>query len=215
MKKALVIRLGTFGDIGSFSFSPPKIISCGQGGALITNDDELANKIKRIKDFGRIKGGHDNHDHFGINLKFTDVQAVIGIEQFKKLPNRIIRIKEIWNLYRSQLKDISDIEWIEQPDDDWIPWFIDVYVDDPQKLQTHLKQHNIGSRTVYPPIHAQPIYASDADDAVDVCESNDLTTPKFPVTTHYTSRGLWLPSSTSLTDQQIIRICACVRSFFE
>jgi perosamine synthetase len=199
-------HLGTFGDIGSFSFSPPKIISTGQGGALITNDDELANNIKRIKDFGRMKGGHDNHDYFGVNLKFTDVQAVIGIEQMKKLPQRVRRIKEIWNLYREKLKDVEQIQWIEEPEDGWIPWFVDIYIDDVKGLQDYLKENNIGSRTVYPPIHSQPIYAENA---------SALNSTSFPVTDKFTSRGLWLPSSTALTNQQIDRICNCIRSFYK
>lgn len=197
-------HLGTFGDIGSFSFSPPKIISTGQGGALVTNDDELANNIRRIKDFGRMKGGHDNHDYFGINLKFTDVQATIGIEQMKKLPGRVKRIKEIWNIYREKLNDIQQIKWISEPEDGWIPWFIDIYIDDPKALQLHMKAHNIGTRTVYPPIHTQPIYKHNV--------KKNIT---FPVTDRFTSRGLWLPSSTTLTNKQINRVCKVVRSFYE
>ncbi len=91
--------LGTLGDIGSFSFSPHKIITTGQGGALVTNDEKLHEKIERLKDFGRLQGGADIHDYFGINSKFTDIQAVIGIEQIKKLKERIKRKKEIYLQY--------------------------------------------------------------------------------------------------------------------
>ena len=66
---------GTVGEIGSFSFSVPKIISTGQGGALVTNDDQLASKIRRVKDFGRSGGGNDIHKTIGWNFKFTDLQA--------------------------------------------------------------------------------------------------------------------------------------------
>ncbi len=72
-------HLGTYGDVGSFSFSAPKIITTGQGGALITDDDDLAAAIRKIKDFGRERGGIDWHDMMGYNFKFTDIQAVIGI----------------------------------------------------------------------------------------------------------------------------------------
>ena len=70
------------------SLSSPKIISTGQGGALLTNDDELAARIRQIKDFGRARGGIDAHDVVGWNFKFTDMQAIVGIEQMKKLPWR-------------------------------------------------------------------------------------------------------------------------------
>jgi perosamine synthetase len=85
---------GTVGLIGSFSFSAPKVISTGQGGALITNDDEIYYKIRKLKDFGRSSGGLDIHDSIGYNFKFTELQAVIGIEQMKKLQWELIEKKK-------------------------------------------------------------------------------------------------------------------------
>lgn len=194
-------HLGTFGDIGSFSFSPPKIISTGQGGALITNNDDLAFKIRKIKDFGREKGGVDFHDEFGVNFKFTDLQSCIGIEQMKKLPWRVNRMKEIWNIYYSRLSNHPKIKLFNKTDPDWIPWFVDIYVENPDELLIYLKTHNIGSRRVYPPIHKQKIYK----------ELNHLS---FPVTEKYTSMGLWLPSSSKLTDEQINCVCDKILDFF-
>ena len=66
-------HMGRAGLIGFFSFSAPKVISTGQGGALITDDDDMAFKLKRIKDFGRSGGGNDVHDTIGWNFKFTDI----------------------------------------------------------------------------------------------------------------------------------------------
>lgn len=84
-------HVGRAGVIGSFSFSAPKIISTGQGGALITDSDEMAFKLRRLKDFGRSGGGNDVHDSIGFNFKFTELQACIGIEQMKKLDGRVSR----------------------------------------------------------------------------------------------------------------------------
>jgi len=82
-------HLGTFAEIGSFSFSFPKIITTGQGGALVTDNEELFRKISMIKDFGRPQSGVDYHEIMGLNSKFTDLQAVIGIEQMKRLDWRV------------------------------------------------------------------------------------------------------------------------------
>jgi len=87
-------HIGTAGLVGSFSFSAPKIISTGQGGAIITNDDKIANKLRKLKDFGRSGGGNDIHDEIGFNFKFTELQACIGIEQMKKLAWRVERKKK-------------------------------------------------------------------------------------------------------------------------
>lgn len=194
-------HLGTFGAIGSISFSAPKIISTGQGGALITNNEELSKKIWKIKNFGRSGGGNDFHDEFGINCKTTDLQSVIGIEQMKKLPWRVNRMKEIWNLYYNRLANHPKITMLEPNDKDWIPWFIDIYVDDRDPLQKYLKSNNIGSRPVYPPINSQAVYK----------EWDDVS---FPVTEKFSSRGLWLPSSSKLKDEEINRICDFVLEFY-
>jgi len=195
-------HLGTFGEIGSFSFSVPKIISMGQGGALVTDSDELAGKLRRLKDFGRTGGGSDIHDEWGWNFKFTDIQAVIGIEQMKKLPARVLRKKEIWQKYHELLKDVSQIEMIVTNTDDTSPWFVEVFVDNPDGLAAHLKSHGIGSRRVYPAIHTQKIY------------QDAWGSQSFPATERIAARGLWLPSSSQLSDEDIERVVKTVKSFY-
>jgi perosamine synthetase len=194
-------HLGTFGHIGSFSFSAPKIISTGQGGALVTNDKMLSDKIWKIKNFGRSQGGGDYHDEFGINSKTTDIQSVIGIEQMKKLPWRANRMREMWNLYYSRLSPHPKITMVEPPEEGWIPWFVDIYVEDRDGLRVHLKDKNIGTRPVYPPVNSQVIYE----------QWNDKS---FPVTEKFSSRGLWLPSSSRLKDEEISRICDFILEFY-
>ncbi len=194
-------NLGMYGDIASFSFSPPKIISTGQGGALITNDDTIALKLKKIKDFGRERGGADYHDVFGLNFKFTDLQACVGIEQMKKLSWRANRMKKIWNIYYSKLSCHSKITMIKMNNDGWCVWFVDVYVDNPDELQNFLEKNNIGSRRVYPACNSQKIYK----------EYNDML---YPITEKWSSRGLWLPSSSKLTDDQINYICDKILEFY-
>ncbi len=192
-------HLGTFGAIGSFSFSSPKIITTGQGGALVTDDDGLALRMRKIKDFGRVRGGVDWHDMMGQNFKFTDLQAVIGIEQMKKLPWRVQRKKEIYRRYEAQLSGVMEIEMLPVSDET-APWFVDIYVPAPDQLMQHLKDCHIGARAVYPPISRQKIYP---------------TTHSFPVSARYCERGVWLPSSSFLADATIDRICEEIRAFFD
>ena len=102
-------HLGTFGQVGSLSFSAPKIITTGQGGALVTDDPQLADRIRKIKDFGRQKSGVDHHETMGFNFKFTDLQAVIGIAQMKKLDWRVARKKEMFALYQNELEGMKEV----------------------------------------------------------------------------------------------------------
>lgn len=198
-------HLGTFGQVGSFSFSTPKIITTGQGGALVTDDEILIDKIKKIKDFGRIKGGVDEHIVLGFNFKFTDMQAVIGIEQMKKLKFRIKRKKEMYGVYKKELADIKGLSFIETNLKDTSPWFIDILVEKRQELIKFLSEKGIGTRPFYPPIHTQAPY-------------NTMLNYKkldFPRSVQISSKGLWLPSSTFLSDSDIIYICRIIKSFYE
>lgn len=190
---------GTSSLAGSFSFSAPKIISTGQGGAIVTNNDEMNYKLRRLKDFGRSGGGNDVHDSIGFNFKFTEMQAVIGIEQIKKLEWRVERKKEIYKLYQNNLKDIPFIKFFEQDLVNTTPWFIDVFAENRDKLQKHLKENNVGTRIMYPPINKQVAYQINGE---------------YPICNKIGSNGLWLPSAAQLSDESINYICNSIKEFY-
>ena len=193
------IHQGRKGIAGSFSFSAPKIISTGQGGALITDDDNIAYRIKRLKDFGRSGGGNDLHNSIGWNFKFTDIQAVIGIEQMKKLQWRVDRKKEILKLYKKLLNGGKQVRFFEQDLENTTPWFIDALIDNRENLQAFLKENDIGTRIMYPPINKQKAYNYPGE---------------FPVSNLVGQKGLWLPSAAQLNDEQINFICRCIQNFY-
>ena len=192
-------HIGRAGLVGSFSFSAPKIISTGQGGALITDDDSVAAKLRRLKDFGRSGVGNDVHDSIGYNFKFTELQACIGIEQMKKLPARVERKKEIWRRYASNLSGVSGIQLFDHDLVRTSPWFIDSTVENREGLIAHMKAAGIGTRVMYPPINKQIAHQVPGEHAV----SNLIG-----------EKGLWLPSAVQLTDADIIRICQAIRVFY-
>lgn len=192
-------HIGRGGCVGSFSFSAPKIISTGQGGALITDDDMLAEKLRRLKDFGRTSGGTDVHDSIGYNFKFTELQACVGLAQIRKLPERVLRKKEIWRRYQSGLSNINGIELFDHDLAQCTPWFIDCKAQYRDKLVAHLKIEGIGTRFMYPPIHSQKAY-----DKIG----------HHPVSEEIGQSGLWLPSMIQLSDAQIDRICDEIRKFY-
>ena len=193
------IHIGTKGIVGSFSFSAPKVISTGQGGALVTNDDEVAKKIRKLKDFGRSGGGNDIHDSIGYNFKFTELQAVIGVEQMKKLQWRVDRKKEIISLYKNELADVKQVKFFEQDLVHTTPWFIDTLVENRAELQAFLKEKGIGSRVMYPSINKQVAYQLSGE---------------YPVSNLVGEKGLWLPSAAQLTDEQIKYICNNISQFY-
>ena len=193
-------HIGTVGLVGSFSFSVPKIITTGQGGALITDDDDVAARLRKLKDFGRSGGGNDIHDTIGYNFKFTDLQAAIGVEQMKKLEHRVELKREIYRQYAEGLKGVDGIRLMPCDLQAGAPWFIDTMATRREELAAHLKAAGIGSRVMYPPINAQRAYARPGS---------------YPVSERVGVEGLWLPSAAQLTAEQIGRICAEVARFYD
>lgn len=193
-------HIGTYGIIGCFSLSTPKIISTGQGGFLLTDNEEIYNKLNIIKNFGRKEGGSEIYETFGLNLKFTDIQSVIGIEQMKKLPYRIKRVREIYDLYYKELNNICHM--IPPMNDEWIPWFIDIFIEDRDDLSNFLRKHNIQSRITYPQIHKTPMYSS--TDNNNVFESSE----------YFSTKGLFLPSHILLTNKDIQYICSIIKLYY-
>ena len=192
-------HIGSAGLVGSFSFSAPKIISTGQGGAIITNNDKIAERLRKLKDFGRSGGGNDIHVEIGFNFKFTELQACIGIEQMKKLTWRVGRKKEILSQYKNELKGVAQIKFFDQDLEYTTPWFIDVIVEDRDALQEYLKENNIGTRLMYPPINQQKAYGIDG---------------KYPVAELIGNKGLWLPSESQLSNNEIGYISEKITNFF-
>lgn len=193
--------LGTVGDIGSFSFSMPKIITTGQGGAIVTNNDELFDRILRIRDFGREQPGGDHYLLKGANFKFTDIQAVLGIEQMMKLPSRVKRKKQMWRRYKENLSMVKSIEVVYNSDDT-VPCFIEIICAmKKEALQKFLQNKGIGTRAFYPPLHSEPAYHRDH--------------LSFPITEEVSKNGLWLPSSVNVTDDDIDYICNCIKEFYK
>lgn len=194
--------LGTFGQIGSFSFSPHKIITTGQGGALVTDDEELYAKILKVKDFGRTKPGIDCHETMGFNFKFTDLQSVIGLEQIKKIDWRVNRKKEMYKCYQKNLAGIPGLDFIETSEET-APWFMDILVarETRDKLAEFLKLNGISTRPFYPAIHTQPPYS--------------WVKGSFPNSSNVSQQGLWLPSSSFLSDNDIEYICQKIKKFYE
>ena len=192
-------HVGTFGDIGSFSFSMPKIITTGQGGALITDNEELYHNIELVRNFGRENAGIDKHVFYGVNFKFTDLQAVVGIEQMRKISERVRLKREIFKALRDQLSGVREVEFL-QTSDEVTPWFNDVLVQQRDALQVSLKQKMIGSRPFYPAVHTQAPY--------------NITSTLYPHAEYFAGNGLWLPSYAQLSDSELDRIVKAIKEFY-
>ncbi|MCY4643739.1 MAG: aminotransferase class V-fold PLP-dependent enzyme, partial [Bacteriovoracales bacterium] len=140
------LHLGRYGDMGVFSFSMPKIITTGQGGAIIFDENKYKKKLRKLKDFGRENGGHDIHDDIGYNFKFTDIQSVIGLAQLEMISKRVSRKKKLYSTYRDEFSSIPEIQFLPTNLEETTPWFVDIFLEKRDALMAYLKENFIGSR---------------------------------------------------------------------
>ena len=195
--------LGTFGDAGCFSFSANKTISTGQGGMIVTDNENLYLKLKPLKDQGRPgrgTGGDDLHNTIGYNFRMTDLQAGMGLGQFTHLKERTTRMKRNYELYAKNLKNIPEIRIFPSKKEE-LPQWTDILTEKRNELAEYLKNQNIDCRKYWFPIHRQLSYK--------------LPDSNFPNSTRLSPKALWLPSAFTLTDQDILTVCQKIKDFFE
>jgi perosamine synthetase len=194
--------LGTIGDAGCFSFSPNKMITTGQGGAVVTDDDTLAKRLREIKDQGRPTrgtGGDDVHVSVGFNFKFTNLQAAVGLGQLDLLGIRRRRVRQIYEMYRERLEAIDDVRLVGF-DEHESPLWIDAIVARRDELDAHLRAHNIHGRRFWHALHTQAPYKQ--------------SRAKLKHSSELVPRAFWLPSSFLMTNDDVRRVCNVVRSFY-
>lgn len=201
--KAYGNRVGSFGVMGCFSFYPSKNLTvCGDGGMITTNDSEISEKLKALRNYGQDKRYH--HTFIGYNSRLSEISAAIGREQLKDLPK--------WTNSRQKNAKIYDVELavagITLPKKaDWAEHVYHYYVirsENRDALVSHLKNKNIGVGIHYPiPIHLQPAYAFLGHKKGD-----------FPVAEECAETIISLPSHPLLSESDIMTVCDSIKEFF-
>jgi perosamine synthetase len=197
--------LGTYGALGCFSFSPNKTLTTGQGGLVVTDDASLCERLRALKDQGRIEpgtGGDDLHPTIGFNFKFTNLQAAFGLAQLDVLEERVESQKRIYREYREGLAGIRPVRPFPcAVDEGEVPQWTDVEADRRDALDAYLKAQGISCRRFWLPLHTQKPYFQPDE--------------RFPVSTRLAARALWLPSAFQLTTLEIRTVCSAIQKFYE
>ncbi|MBI5035488.1 MAG: DegT/DnrJ/EryC1/StrS family aminotransferase [Chloroflexi bacterium] len=195
-------RVGRLGRIATFSFYGNKIITTGEGGMLTTDNDELAEKARWLRDHGMSPTERYWHPIIGYNYRITNIQAALGVAQMERIDEFIARKREIAALYSRLLGDVSGITL--PPEESWaksVYWMYSILVGDEfgisrDALMAHLKSCGIDSRPFFHPIHTMPPYNKGES---------------LPVAERLARQGINLPSALTLTDKDIQRIANAIR----
>lgn len=201
------VPVGGIGDVGILSFYSDKTITTGCGGMVLTNDDKIAEKCLRLKHQGRTGRGWYIHDEIGYNFRMPDIAAAIGLAQLRKLPEIISRKRYHEMLYHSLLCDLPylSLPFVDKRSSS-VPFRHNVLVNEPVKLQKYLDEQGIGTRTFFYPLHKQPCYKS---------KSHVIGDNRFPNSVWANEHGLSLPSSATLTAEQIEYVCNAIKEFYK
>ena len=194
-------KCGALGDLSILSFTPHKIITMGQGGMVLTDDESLFNYLISIKTFNRSKDKSDWHEGFGLNFKITDLQASLGVSQYKKLNFFIEKKRNTLKYYEENIHSITLA--VKSFKENEVPWFFDVEFDSKEikdGFKEYLDRNGIETRDFYPALSSQKY--------LDVYKSENL---EFSENIY--NKLLWLPSGNNISEEQLSFICETISKF--
>ena len=192
---------GTFGDMGVYSFNGNKILTTSGGGMLVSDNKTWIEKAKFLSTQAKEDFLHYEHKEVGYNYRMSNVLAAIGVAQMEVLSERVKRRREIFLLYTKELSGCKEItfmpEVLNARGNRWLTTIL-LKRTSPQILIDALNKENIESRPLWKPMHLQALFK----DAIAVI---DGTSQKFFET------GLCLPSGSSMSDDEVLRVCRIIK----
>jgi dTDP-4-amino-4,6-dideoxygalactose transaminase len=198
---------GTLGDFGVFAFYPNKQITTGEGGVIITNDDKAAHFMRALRNQGRAPGDTWlQHTHLGYNYRIDEMSAAMGASQMSRLDEILSKREQVAAWYESRLAEIAGVEipFIESFTTR-TSWFVYVIRFDKKinrdEMAKKLEARGIPVRPYFLPIHLQPYMV----ERFGWCEGD------FPVTEDLGKRGLAIPFSGVMTEEQVDYVCSAIR----
>jgi perosamine synthetase len=193
-------RVGSIGDIATFSFYGNKIISTGEGGMVVTNDDHLAGKVRQLKGQGQDNTRRYWFPVLGYNYRMTNIEAAIGLGQMERIDWHLERRRECAGWYRKYLSDCPQFDLSPEA-----PWARNAYFNNcvllsedfsikRDSVMEDLLAAGIETRPFFYPLHTLPFY-------------QDQSRQSLPIAESLARRGLHVPSSATLTESDIAYVC--------
>ncbi len=196
---------GSFGDVSTFSFYPNKHITTGEGGMIVTNDDQLAEECRSLRNLCFQPQKRFVHERLGWNLRMTNLQAAVGLAQIERLDEFVTRKRRMGTRYSEMLAGLPGVELPIRSKDyaDNIYWVYGVVLEESLNLDAEtviqrLSRMGVGCRPFFCPMHMQPVLRR-----MGLFEGET-----YPVAERLYERGFYLPSGLALTDDQMTSVAA-------
>lgn len=190
---------GTWGNAGVISFFADKTVTTGEGGVVLTDDAALYERLRLLRNQGRLDSGTFIHDSLGMNFRVTDLQCAVGRAQLRKLPQIIASKRANHARYVENLEDLDGVRWMQvQPGSSHVPFRFAMITDRRQEVVAALEQAGVQTRTFFYPLHLQPALQKYAAGPLPVAEELYRT-------------GICLPVHQGLTPADIDKMSAIIR----
>lgn len=200
-------QAGTLGEFGVFAFYPNKQITTGEGGVIITSDEKAANFMRALRNQGRAPGDTWlQHTHLGYNYRIDEMSAAMGASQMTRLDSILSKREQVAAWYEARLSEIPGVEtpFIESFTTR-MSWFVYVIRFDKKinrdEMAKKLDARGIPVRPYFLPIHLQPY----------IVEKFEYKEGDYPVTEDLGKRGLAIPFSGVMTEEQVNYVCEILR----
>jgi len=192
-------RCGSFGEMSTFSFYANKLVTTGEGGMVVTDDERLARRLRSLRNLAFAPERRFLHRELGFNFRLTNVQAAIGLAQVEQIDETVTRKRAIGHRYAAALSRVSGIRL--QPERDWaksVYWMNGLVLDretglDARALGERLRALGVETRPFFVGMHRQPA----------LLERGLFVGETYPIADEIAEQGLYLPSGVGLTDDQV------------
>ncbi|MFN3801577.1 DegT/DnrJ/EryC1/StrS family aminotransferase [Belliella pelovolcani] len=200
---------GTLGQIGIYSFNGNKIITTGAGGALVSDNPLLLERARYLASQAREKVHYFEHHSIGYNYRMGNVPAAIGRAQLESLDQKILQRRAVFDKYQKLLKDFEGISFLEEPEGFYSNrWLTTILIDptvagfDREQLRLALEKEQIESRYLWKPLHLQVAFKESKYYGGNVA-------------VQLYGKGLCLPSSTHLTNEEQERVVGVIANQYQ
>ena len=199
---------GGFGDISTVSFYPNKHVTTGEGGMILTDDDDLAETCRGLRNLCFLPRRRFVHERLGWNLRMTNLQAALGLAQLERLDEFVARKRRMGQAYSRLLADIPSVQLPLARTDyaDNVYWVYGLVLCDGHPLDAEgamqrLGAAGIGTRPFFYPMHQQPVFR----------DRGLFATECHPVAERLYQRGFYIPSGLALTEGQMEAVATAIR----
>jgi len=200
-------KAGRLGDYGVYAFYPNKQITTGEGGVIVTDDDQAADLMRALRNQGRAPGDTWlRHTYLGYNYRLDEMSAALGVTQMQRIEELLAKREQVARWYNERLSEISGLElYTVEPNTTRMSWFVYVvkFAKDIDRdiLAQALTERGIPVRPYFSPIHLQPY----------MVERFGYQPGDFPATEDLGGRGLAIPFSSVMTEAMVEEVCQEIR----